>query len=55
LHVLEYTLECALAWHEVDIPTTINKDTLAKAQLYLNYVEGQKHMLCEVTKNSCTL
>ena len=34
LHVLEYTLECAL---------------------YLNYVEGQKHMLCEVTKNSCTL
>jgi hypothetical protein len=50
LHVLKHILECTLAGHKVDIPTTITKDMLAKAQLYLNYVESQKHMLCEVIK-----
>ena len=46
LHVLVYTMECALAGHEeAEIPITISKDTLEMAKFYLEHVEGQKYML----------
>ncbi len=52
LHVLHHTMECALADHELTIPTTISKDTLKKAKLYVDHVENQKYMLCEVRNTS---
>ena len=49
LHVLVYTMECALAGHEeAEIPITISKDTLEMAKFYLEHVESQKYMFCEV-------
>ena len=50
LHVLIYTMECALAGHEEpQIPITISKDTLEMANFYLEHVESQKYMFCEVS------
>lgn len=52
LHVLHHAMECALADHELTIPTTISKDTLEKVKLYVDHVENQKYMLCEVRDTS---
>lgn len=42
LHVLVYTMECALAGHEkAEIPITISKDTLEMAKFYLEHVGSQ--------------
>ena len=49
LHVLVYTMECALAGHEeAETPITISKDTLEMAKFYLEHVESQKYMFCEI-------
>ena len=39
LHV-HHTIECALADHKLTIPTTISKDTLEKAILFVDHVEN---------------
>ena len=49
LHVLVYTMECVLAGHEeAEILITIFKDTIEMAKFYLEHVESQKYMFCEV-------
>lgn len=48
LHVLEKSLECVLAGHDIIIPSVISKETLEKAKLFVEHLESQKFVLCEV-------
>jgi hypothetical protein len=50
LHVFTVALNNLLAGHaEIDISTTIPLNTLQCAVRYVDYVELQKHMLCQVS------
>ena len=49
LYVLVYAMECALAGHEeAEFPISISTDTLEIGKFYLEHVESQKCMFCEV-------
>ncbi len=52
LHVFTLALQNLLSGHEQDkIPKTISINTLNCAVKYINHLESQKHMLCEVSSH----